>query len=245
MGAGLKGSAGAGLGACGFVAFDFDGTLTSYVDADTRALESLRQAAAPQVPAAEFLARAIAEIMAFHARVERGESDPLSLDSERLGRTLEAYGEALMPEHLARYRAALEDATVPLPGARELLHGLKARGLRLALLTNAYDGPAQRRRVRACFPEEPFEVIVVAGEVGALKPDPRPFQAMLEALGARASQGLYVGDSPEHDVAGARGVGLRAVLVHAHPGVQARGRALGADQVVPDLPALAEALGLA
>lgn len=216
------------LTGCEFVAFDFDGALTSYVKADTYAIERLRLATAPHAPAAQFLEQAIAEIMAFHARVERGESDPLRMDLERLERTLSTYGVTLTSQHLALYTAALEKATVPLPGARELLAALRARGLRLALLTNAYDGSAQRRRIRACFPDEPFEVIVVAGETDALKPDPRPFQVMLSALGADASAGVYMGDSPGHDVAGATAAGLRSILVHSHPSIRENGQRRGA-----------------
>lgn len=214
---------------CEFVAFDFDGTLTNYVQADTAAVEALRRAAAPQADPAEFLERAISEILAFHVRVERGESQPLAMDTERLARTLAAYGVMLGPEHLALYSSALVQATVPLAGARELLAELGARGLRLALLTNAYDGEFQRCRIRACFPENPFEVIVVAGETEALKPDPRPFQVMLAALGLQVDQGVYVGDSPSHDVVGAASVGLRSVLVHAHPRIRENGQRLGAD----------------
>lgn len=165
--------------------------------------------------------------MAFHARVEAGLADPLRQDAERLGRTLAAYGVTLTEEHLGVYTRALVAATVPMPGAAELLRDLRGAGVRLALLSNTYDGPAQRARVQACLPDV-FEVVVISGEVGALKPDPLPFRVTLNALGLPAGAGAYVGDSPEHDVHGALAAGLPAWHVHAHPRVRERALAGGA-----------------
>lgn len=221
-----------------FLAFDFDGTLTDFVAADIHALDTLRHAACPDVPQAAFEEWAVDEIMAFHARVEAGVAAPLRQDAERLERTLAAYGVALTGAHLGLYKRALVDATRPVPGAADLLRGLRAAGVRLALLSNAYDGPAQRARVRACFPDDPFEVVIIAGEVGALKPDPLPFRVLLDALDLPAHSGAYVGDSPEHDVCGAVAAGLRAWHVHPHPRVRARALAGGAALSVATLAEL-------
>jgi len=77
--------------------------------------------------------------------------------------------------------------------------------------------------------------VVTSAEVGAAKPDPRVFERGLELAGARAEEALHVGDSVENDVAGARAVGIRAVLVArdgpAPEGVEAVGS-------LAELPAL-------
>ncbi|MHA0042837.1 HAD family hydrolase [Deinococcus sp. PEB2-63] len=125
-----------------FLAFNFDGTLTDFVAADSHALDTLRRAACPDVPPAAFENRAVDEIMAFHDRVEAGQADPLRQDAERLGRTLAASGVTLTEDHLSLYTRALVAATVPVPGAAELLRDLRGAGVRLALLSNAYDGAA-------------------------------------------------------------------------------------------------------
>jgi putative hydrolase of the HAD superfamily len=61
---------------------------------------------------------------------------------------------------------------------------------------------------------------VASAELGAAKPDPAIFRAALERLGATAGEAMHVGDSMEHDVAGARAAGLDAVLV-ARDGAEA------------------------
>ena len=54
---------------------------------------------------------------------------------------------------------------------------------------------------------------MISAELGAAKPDPAIFRAALERLGAAAEDAVHVGDSVEHDVAGARAAGLEAILV--------------------------------
>lgn len=58
-----------------------------------------------------------------------------------------------------------------------------------------------------------FKTIVISGEVGYRKPHPLPFRRALEELGVTPEQTVHVGDSLEEDVAGAKGVGMLAVLV--------------------------------
>ena len=46
-----------------------------------------------------------------------------------------------------------------------------------------------------------------------MKPHPSIFEAALTLLGVSASEAVMVGDSFEHDIEGARRVGMRGVLV--------------------------------
>jgi putative hydrolase of the HAD superfamily len=73
----------------------------------------------------------------------------------------------------------------------------------------------ERTRLRALV-----DAVVISAELGAAKPDPAIFRAALERLGATAGEAMHVGDSVEHDVAGAHAAGLEAVLV-ARDGAQA------------------------
>jgi putative hydrolase of the HAD superfamily len=116
------------------------------------------------------------------------------------------------PEAVAgAYRAAVEDALVPVPGAAELVADLRER-YRVGLLT---DGPsrAQRGKLEALGWTDSFDAVVVTGELGTAKPDPRAFAEALDRLGADPSEAVHVGDHPEADVRGAREAGLAAVQV--------------------------------
>ena len=51
-----------------------------------------------------------------------------------------------------------------------------------------------------------------AADAGYLKPDKRIFECALERLGASAAETVFIGDSPDADIAGALAVGMKAVL---------------------------------
>ena len=57
-----------------------------------------------------------------------------------------------------------------------------------------------------------FDVLTFSDELGTAKPNPRPFLHTLEFLDARPEEAAHIGDLPETDLQGARGVGMRAVL---------------------------------
>ena len=82
------------------------------------------------------------------------------------------------------------------------------------------------------------DAIVDSRSHGRVKPHPTIFEAALAELGVRPSAAVMVGDSLEEDVEGARGLGMRAILVDRedrHPDVEGR---------LTDLYGLPAALGL-
>jgi putative hydrolase of the HAD superfamily len=99
----------------------------------------------------------------------------------------------------------------PYPEVPEALWRLRADGARLAVVSNwdvSLHDVLERTRLRPLV-----DTVVISAELGVAKPDPAIFRAALERLGATADDALHVGDSLEHDVAGARAAGLEAVLV--------------------------------
>jgi putative hydrolase of the HAD superfamily len=92
---------------------------------------------------------------------------------------------------------------------------LKAAGLALGVVSNS-EGRVEEALVAAGL-RQYFDVVVDSALVGIEKPDPRIFQAALQALGVSPDETLYVGDLYEVDVIGARAAGIEAVLVGAVP----------------------------
>jgi putative hydrolase of the HAD superfamily len=104
------------------------------------------------------------------------------------------------------------------PEVPAVLEALRAAGARLAVVSNwdvSLHHVLDRTRLR-----DLVDAVVISAELGAAKPDPAIFRAALERLGATAGEAMHVGDSVEHDVAGARAAGLDAVLV-ARDGAEA------------------------
>lgn len=97
------------------------------------------------------------------------------------------------------------------PDAVPALEALRRGGYRLAVVSN-WD-LRLRPLLRALKLAEFFEVLVISGEVGWHKPDPRLFARATRQLGVRPEQILHVGDSWVEDVLGARAAGWQAAWV--------------------------------
>lgn len=141
------------------------------------------------------------------------------------------------------YRERVNDALVPVPGVEDMLRGLRDR-YRVGLLTN---GPAvsQRSKLGVLAWEDTFDAVLVSGDLEAGKPDPRAFEALLDALSIPAEATVFVGDDADADVAGAKDAGLRAVQVLVpdgpapHPAADA---VLERDDLPAALPVVLESL---
>lgn len=104
--------------------------------------------------------------------------------------------------------------TVAIPGSPEVVAGLKRRGLRVGVVSNA-EGTVAQNLDDAGYKGE-FETVVDSHLVGVEKPDPKIFEIALERMSLHADRTVYVGDLPEVDVAGARGAGIAAILLDRH-----------------------------
>ena len=130
-----------------------------------------------------------------------------------------------------------------VPGVAEALKVLRPR-YRLALATNAAESGATlvRQALRRVGLEGFFEAVFTARELGARKPAPAFFQAVLGELGCAPREVAMVGDDYPVDVAGAKEAGLRAVWFNpavrscpaAHPLYDAELLAMGDLPVVLD-----------
>lgn len=58
-----------------------------------------------------------------------------------------------------------------------------------------------------------FKIIIISGEVGVKKPDPRIFSFALEATNLQPTEVVYVGDTLEDDAQGAQAAGIFPVLI--------------------------------
>jgi putative hydrolase of the HAD superfamily len=135
-----------------------------------------------------------------------------SFRHEVWARALAAAGvtDATLVDELAVAYPTLRRADRALdPEAEATLEDL-GRDHELALVTNGAP-EVQREKLSRSGLGGHFAAIVVSGEVGAGKPDPRIFQAALDALGVPSADAIMVGDSLERDVAGARLAGVRCV----------------------------------
>ena len=82
----------------------------------------------------------------------------------------------------------------PLPGLVDFVGRGRERGMRIALVTNAPEENVEAILL-ALKLRNLFDVVVLADEVEAVKPDPAPYRAALERTGVPAERALAFEDS--------------------------------------------------
>jgi putative hydrolase of the HAD superfamily len=121
----------------------------------------------------------------------------IEIDDKELGRFLEA-------EHVA-----WDPARILAAHTHPLLETLRDRGLKLGLVSNAFDpGWLLHRDLEQMGIEERLDFSVFSSEVGTRKPHPAIFERALDALGVEPERSLFVGDRLYEDVRGASEVGM-------------------------------------
>ena len=135
-------------------------------------------------------------------------SEILSLALGQLG--IEATD--LVREIVEVYMELKADTVQPFPGALETLDNLGRRGIRLGLISNG-NALEQRAKVRRAGLEPRFESILIGGEFGVAKPDPRVFRHTLDELAIGPEDAWMVGDNLTNDIGGAQSVGIYGVWV--------------------------------
>lgn len=153
------------------------------------------------------------------------------------GETLEALRRGYA-EPVLRFPPAL------CPGAAEAVRALAARGVALGIISNTgrTPGTVLRRFLEGHDLLRYFRAVTYSDEIGRRKPDGEIFRRTLAQLGpelgAVPAEIAHIGDNPDADVAGARGMGIRAV----HYAAGGRTPSPLADLVVTDLAELPDRL---
>jgi putative hydrolase of the HAD superfamily len=133
---------------------------------------------------------------------------------------LAASGQAELPAELAirladRYSAFREEQMFVFPGAHDAIDALKARGVKLALVTNGAAGP-QRAKVERFALTHRFDHIQIEGEHGFGKPEERAYLHAMQALGVRAPETWMIGDNLEWEVEVPQRLGIYAIWIDVH-----------------------------
>ena len=101
------------------------------------------------------------------------------------------------------------------PKAAELVHSLKARGIRVILATNPlFPRIATEKRIRwAGLEPEDFEFFTTFEDIGFCKPNPAYYKEVLRRAGLEAADCLMVGNDVAEDMMAGGAAGLRGFLL--------------------------------
>lgn len=145
----------------------------------------------------------------------------------------EALAEQAIPVYRSLWPNNLFFEVKLLPGARELLEQLKARGIQCAVFTNKH-GPSARAVMDYLGVSGLLDGVFGAFDTPWLKPDVRFAEHVLKTLNARSDTTCLVGDST-YDVEAARIARLTCFCVTTGTHTEGELRQAGAAAVYPDL----------
>lgn len=140
---------------------------------------------------------------------------------DALAAVMTGYGitvdEGLLAECEAAFNRASIAGAVPMSGMTYVIEKLSTK-MRLAVISNTrshglIDGIVRKLGVRELF--DPF---ITSDAFGWRKPNPRIYQAVLDAWGCPPGRILMVGDSVRKDVRGPQAVGIQVVWLQTTAG---------------------------
>lgn len=160
---------------------------------------------------------------------------------QAVGRLLGEKNAGQLERALAIYRAYWAEhmlhGVALLPGSRELLVALKAQGVRCAVFTNKH-GPSARLLMGHLGVHALLDGVFGAMDTPWFKPDREFTKHALVELGANVETTCLIGDS-HYDVEAAHVAGFPCFGVTTGTHSADELKAAGADEIFPDMPALA------
>lgn len=195
------------------ILFDIDDTLFSTTEFARRARHNAVRAmiqAGLDVPE-EVVLRELDEVLAEFSSNYEHHFDKLlqRLRPSCLQRTNSAL---IVAAGVAAYHDTKFRELAPFDDVYPLFSDLRRIGMRLGVITHGWTVKQAEKLVRlGLVPYLDPRAIFISDQIGISKPNPKLYATALRDLGLEASSVMYVGDSPEHDIAPPRSIGMITV----------------------------------
>jgi putative hydrolase of the HAD superfamily len=147
-----------------------------------------------------------------------------------------------LPDDLAvrlaeRFTTYRDEQMFVFPGAHDAIDALKARGVKLALVTNGA-ADIQRGKIERFALAHRFDHIQIEGEHGFGKPEERAYLHAMDALGVTAGETWMVGDNLEWEVEAPQRLGIYAIWMDIHGDGLPEGSTVKPDRIIRSLTEL-------
>jgi putative hydrolase of the HAD superfamily len=136
-----------------------------------------------------------------------------------------------------RFTAYRDEQMFVFPGAHDTIDALKARGIRLALVTNGA-AAIQRAKIERFALAHRFDHIQIEGEHGFGKPEERAYHHAMDALGVAAADTWMIGDNLAWEVEAPQRLGIYAVWMDTHGDGLPEGCGVKPDRIIRSLTEL-------
>jgi putative hydrolase of the HAD superfamily len=195
------------------ILFDIDDTLYSTTEfarrARTNAVRAMLQAGL-DLPE-EVVLRELDEVLAEFSSNHEHHFDKLlqRLRPQCLQRTNAAL---IVASGVAAYHDTKFRELAPFDDVYPLFSDLRRIGMRLGIITHGWTVKQAEKLVRlGLVPYLDPRAIFISEQIGISKPNPKLYMTAVRDLGLEPGEVMYVGDSPEHDIAPPRSIGMITV----------------------------------
>jgi HAD superfamily hydrolase (TIGR01549 family) len=130
---------------------------------------------------------------------------------------LEVLGVNLVQNAMEEFYGPEVEAWQVYPDTVETLAALRNDGFRMGLISNAKSDWAVHAILQRRGIDRFFDVVVTSAQLRVRKPRPDIFNRALAGLDAKASETVFIGDSLEADILGARSLGIKSIHVRRTP----------------------------
>jgi len=100
------------------------------------------------------------------------------------------------------------------PEVEEVLSELKRRGLKIGIVSTAYEEEIHLILEKADLDKATFDIIVGVDTIRKAKPNPDVFKYAISKLNVKPEETIFVGDNVEADYKGAENAGIHALLIN-------------------------------
>lgn len=140
------------------------------------------------------------------------------LDKLRFAMLKERLNEDFDPSAMSEaFMREMKSTRFLIDGATEFLSAVRARGIKVYIVTNGF-APIAHERLKAL--DGCIDGAFISDEIGYNKPDPRLFDYVINMLGVDKSRALVFGDSVNSDIRGGNDSGLDTCLYDPRGGTE-------------------------
>ncbi|MCX8158397.1 MAG: TIGR02253 family HAD-type hydrolase [Candidatus Diapherotrites archaeon] len=189
------------------VFFDLDNTLIDFMRMKSQSCEA---AILAMVDAGLEIDKKRAKDELYSLFQQYGMEDPL-IFQRLIERLTGEINYRVLASAINAYRKTQIGLVIPYPGTRRTLVGLKERGLKLGVVSDAPKLKAWLRLTEMNIAEF-FDFVIALEDTGVTKPNKKPFEMALKISEIEADKILFVGDNPERDIKGAKSAGMKTAL---------------------------------
>lgn len=147
-------------------------------------------------------------------------ADSVLYACEKCGKEMNAETLALICDKREKTKSACFEYVDP--DVYELLRELKAKDLKLAIVSNCSSEEVQVIRESSIY--QYFDGVILSYEVGMRKPERGIYEEAMKRLEVRAEECIFVGDGGSNELEGAKGAGMKAIQAKWYTNQHPKGR---------------------